>query len=137
MSLYPGCNAAFFLNLQDIIKQNQKIQTVSKITNQVQRSKRNKNIVATRYNGTKCPENKLQKIQTHTGGLSENGSRLQSPGRHHFGDWQGYSEALGDAPSHMKTHHVAHGWRLELYIRATLFHCQFCATHLFEDVRVC
>ena len=78
-----------------------------------------------------------QKIQTHTGGLSENCSRLQSLCRHHFGDWQGYFEALGDAPSQLNTHHVAHSWWLEQYIRATLLHCQFCATHLFEDCRVC
>ena len=91
--------------------------------------------IATRYHGTKCPENKLPNKCKHT--LSENCSRLQSSCRHHFGNWQGYSAALGDDPSQLRKHHVAHGWRLELYIRATLLHCQFSATHLFEDFRVC
>ena len=54
-----------------------------------------------------------KQMQTHTGGLSENCSRLQSPCRHHFGNWQGYSAALGDGPSQLRKHHVAYGWRLE------------------------
>ena len=74
--------------------------------------------IATRYHGTKCPENKLPNKCKHT--LSENCSRLQSPCRHHFGNWQGYCAALGDDPSQLREHHIAHGWRLELYIRATL-----------------
>ena len=52
-----------------------------------------------------------KQMQTHT--LSENCSRLQSPCRHHFGNWQGYSAALGDGPSQLRKHHVADGWRLE------------------------
>ena len=93
------------------------------ICNQVQRYRR--------------PRKQITKKITTTHTLSENCSRLQSPCRHHFGNWQGYCAALGDDPSQLKKHHVAHGWRLELYIRATLFHCQFSATHLFEDFRVC
>ena len=126
VSSYPGCNATklFFEVVKYYQNITEKLQTASKITNQVQRSK--------------CPVNNLPiKIQTHTGGLSENCSRLQSPCRHHVGDWQGYSAALGDEPSQLKKHRVACGWRLELCIRATLLHCQFCATHLFEDFRVC
>ena len=76
-------------------------------------------------------------LQTHTGGLSENCLRLQFPSRHHFGDKQSYLAVLGDEPSQLKEHHVAHCWRLELHIPAALIHCLFCATHLFADFRVC
>ena len=79
----------------------------------------------TRYNGPKQTQTKLQpgttvpnaqetnyqKKYKHT--LSENCSRLQSPCRHHFGNWQGYSAALGDEPSQLKkniTSHLVGGW---------------------------
>ena len=54
--------------------------------------------------GTTVPNaQKTNYTKKHTGGLSENCSRLQSLCSHHFGDWQGYSAALGDAPSQLKT----------------------------------
>ena len=104
--LCAGCNAAYVIlrcKIESKYHQKKKIkQTVSKTTNQIQRSKTDKNTSATKYNGTKCTEIKLhQKIQTHTGGMSENCSRLQSPFRHHFSEWQGHSAALGDEPSQM------------------------------------
>ena len=104
---------------QNIIKKIKILQTVSKITNQVQRSKRNKSKLATRYNGTKCPENKLPKKYKHTLAGCLKIVRVCD-----------LLVAIISVTGKVTP-------QLELYTRATLLHCQFCATRLFEDFRVC